>query len=181
MTAPPKTADPLAPPEGPVEVAVNDPDVLHRLQIYARQIIRTPGACHEDIVHEACMRALRNPGKFDSQMGKIVNWLCGFILKIGLEQRRKFAQTPRLERNLEHLAAPEVRDQLELDELNVLLGTLLHRLDEKYRVPVELCRLRGWEYSAVAEHLQLTEVTVRQRVSRGINQLRMFAAKGGQS
>jgi RNA polymerase sigma factor (sigma-70 family) len=67
----------------------------------------------------------------------------------------------------------------ERKELRAAISDELSRLPEKYRVPVELCHLRGLKHDEAARLLDLPVGTVKSRLDRGKRRLRDTLARRG--
>jgi RNA polymerase sigma-70 factor, ECF subfamily len=146
--------------------------LLPRLKRYARQLTRDPIAA-DDLVQDCLARAL----------GKIHLWDPGTDLRawlftilhnqhIGLARRdmRQRAHTQWLNSASNRALAPTQGVQLELRDLKRALA----KLPEEQRSVILLIGLEGMGYEEAAAAVDLPVGTVRSRVSRGREALRMM-------
>jgi RNA polymerase sigma-70 factor (ECF subfamily) len=146
--------------------------LIPRLQRYARQLTRDPIAA-DDLVQDCLSRAL----------GKIHLWDPGSDLRawlftilhnqhIGLARRdmRRRAHRQLLQSDCSGALAPTQGVQLELRDLERALA----KLPEEQRSVILLIGLEGMGYEEAAAALNLPVGTVRSRVARGREALRMM-------
>lgn len=169
----PEVATPAttAPPDDPVRAAVQDREVERKLLAQARAILRRPGIEHEDVVREACRRALANAHKFTPERGSVTVWLGGFVRHVAREEFKKAARSPNTDSGLDRLPA-RVSDEVGMDDLRSVLHRHLAALPEPLHRAVELRHLEQLDYPAIAATEGTTEATARQRVCRGLALLR---------
>ncbi len=120
---------------------------LHEEQDIADVLQDTILACFENI------SALRNPNYFKT-------WL----IRILINKCKDFLQKNKSYCALDAVAEPAVSDrtqsQLEFEEL-------LDSLDEKYRIVLALYYVEGFKIREIAQILDISENTVKTRLSRG--------------
>jgi RNA polymerase sigma factor (sigma-70 family) len=146
--------------------------LLPRLKRYARQLTRDPVAA-DDLVQDCLTRAL----------GKIHLWDPGTDLRawlftilhnqhIGLARRdmRQRAHSQRLNSDSSRALAPTQGVQLEMRDLERALA----KLPEEQRSAILLIGLEGMGYEEAAAAANLPVGTVRSRVARGREALRMM-------
>ena len=126
----------------------------------------------EDLAQETFLTAwrqlvaLREPDKLRA-------WLAGIARNVVLRSRRVWRRQPvhqadRLEDHPESGSSePMPVDAVMSREEAELLWRALERIPEAYRTPLVLFYREHRSIEAVARHLALTEITVRQRLSRG--------------
>jgi len=124
----------------------------------------------EDVAQEAFvsawkqLRNLRETGRFRA-------WVCGIARQIALSQiRRRDRRSERAPLETPGDAAAETvspRDEAIVSEEAVLLWQTLDRLADSYREPLVLFYREQQSVAAVATALDLSEDTVKQRLSRG--------------
>jgi RNA polymerase sigma factor (sigma-70 family) len=126
----------------------------------------------EDLAQETFVTAweglaeLREPAKLRS-------WLCGIVrFRIGKQLRRQGREPVHAAEPMEAMdqsAAPEAlpSDQAITNEEKAILWRSLERIPEIYREPLVLFYREHQSIETVAINLDLTEDTVKQRLSRG--------------
>jgi RNA polymerase sigma-70 factor, ECF subfamily len=146
--------------------------LIPRLTRYARLLTRDPVAA-EDLVQDCLARAL----------GKIHLWEPGTDLRAWLfailhnqhigharREMRQRAHSRSLHRNTEVTLAPPQAAQLEIRDLTRALA----KLPEEQRSAILLVGLEGMGYDEAASVSKLPVGTVRSRVSRGRESLRVM-------
>jgi TIGR03009 family protein len=93
------------------------------------------------------------------------NWLYGVAYRTALKAKGAIARRRVKERPLRDLPGPPAGNEA-WRELRPVLDQELHRLPEKYRVPVVLCILEGQSRKAAAEQLGWPEGTLSGRLAR---------------
>jgi RNA polymerase sigma factor (sigma-70 family) len=102
----------------------------------------------------------------------LANWLYGVAYRTAQHARDRIAR--RLQREREAASMPAPRSELltSLNELGRLLDEELHRLPEKYRLPLVLCYLEGKTNKEAASLLGWPSGSMSHRLERGRNLLR---------
>jgi RNA polymerase sigma factor (sigma-70 family) len=109
---------------------------------------------------------LREPAKLRS-------WLCGIVrFRIGKQLRQQAREPVHAAEPMEAMdqsAAPEAlpSDHVITNEEKAILWRSLERIPELYREPLVLFYREHQSVEAVAQNLELSEDTVKQRLSRG--------------
>lgn len=128
----------------------------------------------EDVAQEAFIEGWQELGSL-REPEKLRSWLCG-ILRNKIRRRRRTASRraeyradPIDETPAAELASPDepVEDRIMKDEEQALLWQALERVPELYREPLVLFYREHQSIEHVACHLDLTEATAKQRLSRG--------------
>src|SRR6266536_1259683 len=142
---PPAAAD-------PVRDAVADPDARAGL---GRRSAGRPRSTREDeaqdVVQEACERALARGAEYNPAVGTVTAWLHGFLdrtlLSLGRQARRQPAQQPD---DWDETAADPrlVSDGAAADRLDA--ATVLDRLAAEHRAVLELRLVQGLNHAAIA-------------------------------
>jgi RNA polymerase sigma factor (sigma-70 family) len=91
-------------------------------------------------------------------------WLYGVAYRTALEARNKRGRRRAKEKQVGAMPHPTVEPDDTWQELKPLLDKELHRLPEKFRVPVVLCDLEGLPRRQVARQLGLPEGTLSSRL-----------------
>jgi RNA polymerase sigma-70 factor (ECF subfamily) len=135
-------------------------------------------ALAEEVVSDVFFEIWRGADGFrgDSQVS---TWIFGIAhFKVLTAVRRKFAKSvasviPTKVETLHGFAADtHVSDEFESREALRDALRAIDRLPEGQREALRLSVLEGWDYTAIAKHLGVTENTVKTRVSRARARLR---------
>lgn len=123
-----------------------------------------------EAVQEAFLDLIRNPGQFDPQRGTPQSLLFGMV-------RNRLRRARRLERE-EALVEDEIADDdlllnLERAERVSAVRDAILGLPEHYREVVLLCEIEECSYEDCADALGLPIGTVRSRLSRARQQLKL--------
>lgn len=123
-----------------------------------------------EAVQEAFLDLIRNPGQYDPQRGTPVSLLFGMV-------RNRLRHVRRLERE-EALVEDEAADEdlllnLERAERVSAVRDAILGLPEHYREVVLLCEIEECSYEDCAHALGLPVGTVRSRLSRARQQLKL--------
>jgi RNA polymerase sigma factor (sigma-70 family) len=97
---------------------------------------------------------------------RVGNWLYGVAYHTALKARAAAVQRRRKERQVGAMHVAEAPEEI-WEKLHGLLDQELHRLPDKYRVPIVLCELEGKTRKEAARQLGWAEGTVASRLSRG--------------
>lgn len=112
------------------------------------------------------------------KMTSLGSWLHGVANRTALKARAQSVTRQK------HEARVPVRETFEPDDLSwrevqLVLHEELNKLSERYRVPLVLCYLEGKTQEQAAEELGLAKSTLRERVERGRDVLRVRLVQRG--
>jgi len=147
-----------------------------RLDRAARLVLRDPELAR-DAVQEGLIRAwrdlpaLRDADRFDA-------WLHRLTINACIDQTRRRRRRP-IEVELEPLHAPAVADVSGALAERDLVDTVLRRLDEKGRAIVVLHYYLGMPLTEVAATLGIPSGTVKSRLHRALEDMRLAMATDG--
>ena len=129
-------------------------------------------AASEDVAQEAFVTAWQKIGDLRDPE-RLRPWLARITRNVSLRQRRgrKYENLPE-ELNEAADISPLPNELTASDEEAQLVRDHLRSLPEKYRLPLVLFYREGQSVRLVAEALEISEDTVRQRLSRGRAKLR---------
>ena len=99
-------------------------------------------------------------------------WLHGVAYRVASRVRARVAPAPGRGTQSAQPEAIESACDLEQRELRALLDEEIHRLPEKYRLPVVLCYLEGRTHEQAARRLRCSAGSVRGRLDRARQKLR---------
>jgi RNA polymerase sigma factor (sigma-70 family) len=103
---------------------------------------------------------------------QVSSWLYGVAYRTALRAKAQRALQRKFEKPLVDVPADEPVAELVWQELRPILDQELHRLPEKYRVPLVLCYLEGKSKRQAARQLGRPEGTVSTQLARGRAMLR---------
>jgi RNA polymerase sigma factor (sigma-70 family) len=108
------------------------------------------------------------------------NWLYGVAARVALDARATKGRQQHHERHFGMRAADALTDDdLDRSELAAVLHEELLRLPERYRIPLVLCYLEGLSHEEAALRSGRPVGTVRSRLARGREKLRVRLARRG--
>lgn len=119
----------------------------------------------DDIIQEGFIRIFQNIHSFSNQ-GSFEGWCKRIVINTAINHYRKFIKT---ESEIDYnsvdegdMAAVEIADRLEVDELHALIN----KLPEKYRLIIHLFAIDGYSHKEISEMLQVEESTSSSQYSR---------------
>ncbi len=107
------------------------------------------------------------------------NWLFGVAFRVSSRARAGAARMCALEPSDEERLAVEGGHDAERHELRSALDEEIHRLPEKFRVPVILCDLEGKTHAETAQRLGCPVGTVKSRLARARGRLQVRLIRRG--
>jgi RNA polymerase sigma factor (sigma-70 family) len=132
----------------------------------------------EDVYQATFLLLARKAGSI-RKSGSVSSWLYGVAHRLALRARSDAAR----QRERQHQAATpresSAPDALTVRELREVLDDELARLPDKYRAPLLLCYFEGMTHEEAARQLGWTPRSVKDRLERGRNRLRVRLAKRG--
>jgi RNA polymerase sigma factor (sigma-70 family) len=151
---------------------------------------------HSSMVLAICRRSLDDPGDVDDAFqatflvlarrastvrvsATLASWLFVVARRTCTMANRTSARRRQTERRAAEQRPVESRHDGESGELAGLICDEVARLPDAYRLPVVLCLLEGRTRAEAAEQLQWTEDTVRGRLARARQRLRVRLARRG--
>jgi RNA polymerase sigma factor (sigma-70 family) len=109
----------------------------------------------------------------------LASWLHGVAYRIATKARVGAARRRVKERQVAVMAAVETERDYTSSELRQILDEEIHRLPERYRVPLILCHLQGKTNGQAAQQLGCAEGTILSRLSRARQRLRTRLLRRG--
>ena len=159
-TAPSRAADPRA-------------EVFELVCRHVRKLTGAGAADYDDIVQSAAERVLRELPKYEGR-ASLSTWVFRVCYTVMIDQRRvhrrwlsRFRLEPASELADVASVPPGAEQQLRRLERNRRLQTVLQRMSPKLSSVLMLHDLQGMSVEAVAEALDLNELTVRSRLRDG--------------
>lgn len=147
-----------------------------KIKRYARRFLTDPKDA-EDAAQEAFIKAYRNIQSFDTSR-KFSSWLYRIAHNecINFLRKRKTESLPLFDLDVlfPHLAREEHLDDMNVRQTKEEIELALGRLDPKYREPLILYYLEGFDYREIADILHIPVATVGVRLARGRKILKNF-------
>jgi RNA polymerase sigma factor (sigma-70 family) len=106
-------------------------------------------------------------------------WLHGVAWRVAMRARAASARRRRHERRAAEMASRTVEPAVNADDAEALLHEEIRRLPERFRTAVVLCDLEGLTTDHAAAKLGLPVGTVRSRLARGRDRLRIRLVRRG--
>jgi RNA polymerase sigma factor (sigma-70 family) len=107
------------------------------------------------------------------------SWLYGVAYHVAREAKARAHRRRTHERQAQDMATPESLAEAVWPELKPVLDEELHRLPDKYRVPLVLCYLQGKTNRQAASELGWPVGSISRRLARGRELLRRSLARRG--
>ena len=124
----------------------------------------------EDIVQDVFIKTYRNIQSFDTSR-KFSSWLYRIAHNecINFLKKKQVESVPMFDLDVffPHIAHQEHTDEVNNQELKEILESSLKKLDVKYREPLVLCYIEGFDYKEIADILHIPVATVGVRLTRG--------------
>jgi RNA polymerase sigma factor (sigma-70 family) len=141
-----------------------------------RRILRDDHAA-EDAFQATFLVLVRKADRL-KERGLLTSWLYGVALRVSQKERARGERRRSVERQAAE-RTPRIASGTEPTELRHLIDEEIHRLPERYRLPVLLCHVEGLRHDEVARRLGCPVGTVESRLSRAREQLRTRLARRG--
>jgi len=174
---------------GPVEIGTESDEILVRKiqngdsEIFAKILARYSAKIEryvrkflydqkdaEDTVQEVFIKAYRNIRSFDPDR-KFSSWLYRIAHNeaINFLRKKKIETLPLfdLDTLFPHLARQEHKNESDTQQIKELMESSISKLDLKYREPLVLYYLEGFDYKEIADILHVPIATVGVRMNRG--------------
>jgi RNA polymerase sigma factor (sigma-70 family) len=111
--------------------------------------------------------------------GSVSSWLYGVAHRLALRARSDAARQRERENQATPVRESSGPDDLTVRELREVLDDELARLPDKYWAPLLLCYFEGMTHEEASRQLGWTPRSVKDRLERGRNRLRVRLAKRG--
>lgn len=132
----------------------------------------------EQVLQDTFVKAWRHGGSYDATKGRLFTWLLNIARNTAIDATRTaHFQKSRKTESLDALVHSPGGEGLNPDQIGV--KEIVDRLDEKYRVLIELVYFKGYTQEEVAEETGIPLGTIKTRLRYAINELRgIFGEKG---
>ncbi len=125
----------------------------------------------EDAFQATFLVLVRKAGSI-AKADSVGSWLYGVAVRTAARVKAELASRKMHERQAIVVSAPQAETDLLWRDLRPVLDEELHRLPEKYRLPVVLCYLEGKTYEEAAQQTGWSKGTVSTRLTRARELLR---------
>lgn len=123
----------------------------------------------DDAVQVSFILIFKNIEQFKPELGRFKSWAAKIAINSSLKINRKHSYPLQDLDNITHIPVPAVALQ------NMNVENLLHLLDkigEDYKTVFMMSVVDGFEYKEISDTLQISEESVRKRLSRARQKLR---------
>lgn len=131
----------------------------------------------EQVLQDTFVKVWRNSASYDASKGRLFTWLVNIARNTAIDATRTaHFQHYRKTESLDHLVHKPGGDTLNPDHVGV--REVVGRLDEKYRLLIELIYFQGYTQEEAAEATGIPIGTIKTRLRYAIGELRkMFGEK----
>lgn len=131
----------------------------------------------EQVLQDTFVKAWRNGARYDASKGRLFTWLLNIARNTAIDATRTtHFQKSRKTDSADTLVHSPGGESIHPDQIGV--REVVNRLDEKYRVLIDLIYFKGYTQEEVAEETGIPLGTIKTRLRYAINELRgVFGAK----
>jgi RNA polymerase sigma-70 factor (ECF subfamily) len=149
----------------------------------AMRVLQNPTLA-EEVLQDTFVKVWREPGKWNPEGGKLVNWLATVTRYTAIDRLRKELRQPPLTPapldEIPHLAAKVGNiDELAWHDTH-LLQSLMDQLPPPQLEVIQLAFWQGMTHSEISQKLALPLGTVKSRLQLGLRRLRALADEEAQ-
>lgn len=129
----------------------------------------------EDVVQEAFVKAWRHRTNYDASKGTLFTWLLNIARNTAIDKTRsaEFRANGKIQ-TLDPAVYNGYKWSVEFNPDHIGLDKLIKKLEEKYRIIVELIFYKGFTQNEVMEHLDIPLGTVKSRLRIALRELRKY-------
>lgn len=129
----------------------------------------------QQVLQDTFLKAWRNAAAYDESKGRLFTWLLNIARNTAIDATRTaHFQHSRQTDSLDRLVSNPGGVSLNPDHVG--LREMVDRLDEKYRMLIELVYFRGYTQEEVAQETGLPLGTIKTRLRYAMNELRALFA-----
>ena len=129
-------------------------------------------ALAKDVVQESLIKIWKNGEKYNPEKGSLFNWMLNIVRRTQIDKTR----SPNFRANDKiQSIQPLVSDEKWSDQLNtntIGLRDIVNKLDEKYRLIIELLYFQGYSQSEISKKWDMPLGTVKTRTRIALRELR---------
>ncbi len=138
----------------------------------------------EEVMQDTFVKVWREPGKWNPEGGRLVNWLATVTRYTAIDRLRKELRQPPLSPapldEIPHLAASVgVIDELAWNDTH-LLQSIMEQLPAAQLEVIKLAFWQGMTHTEISQKLELPLGTVKSRLQLGLRRLRTLADEKAQ-
>lgn len=128
----------------------------------------------EDVVQEAFIKAWRHSMNYEQSKGTLFTWLLNIARNTAIDKTRSVDF--RSNGKIQSLDSNVFKDtwSVEFNTDGIGLDKLIRKLEEKYRIIVELIFYKGFTQNEVTKHLDIPLGTVKSRLRIALRELRKY-------
>jgi len=132
----------------------------------------------EQVLQDTFVKAWRNGASYDASKGRLFTWLLNIARNSAIDATRTaHFQKSRKTDSLDSLVHSPGGESINTDMIGV--KEVVDRMDEKYRMLIELIYFKGYTQEEAAEETGIPLGTIKTRLRFAINELRkVFGEKG---
>jgi len=123
-----------------------------------------------DIVQETFIKAYRNIESFDTKR-KFSSWLYRIAHNecINFLKKKKLEKIPFFDLDVlfPHISREKHQEEVNTEQIKEMVDTSMGKLDVKYREPLLLYYIEGFDYKEISDILRIPVDTVGMRLTRG--------------
>jgi RNA polymerase sigma-70 factor (ECF subfamily) len=129
----------------------------------------------EDVLQETFVKAWRHSANYDQSKGSIFTWLLNIARNTAIDKTRsiEFRQRGKIQTLDQYVSVGDTWS-IEFNPDLIGLDKIVRKLEEKYRIIVELIFFQGLTQREVTEHLDIPLGTVKSRLRIALRELRKY-------
>lgn len=127
----------------------------------------------EHVLQDTFLKAWNKIDSFSSKKAKFSTWIINIARNTAIDMLRSkhYKQSLKLI-SLEYIPMDRTKTPgLKIETLDI--KDIVHKLDEKYRIVIDMVYFKGFTHSETAKRLQIPLGTVKSRVRRAFKDLRI--------
>jgi len=130
----------------------------------------------DEVLQETLLKVWKNGENYDSTKGQLFTWLFNLARNTAIDATRTAHFQRR--KNMEPFDEATCPSESRYDSLDYLdLSFHLARLEEKYRILIELTYFKGYTQEEISKEMQIPVGTVKTRLRSGIERLQKIFPK----
>lgn len=128
----------------------------------------------EEVLQDTFVKVWQNADKYDASKGRLFTWLANIARNTAIDKKRsaKYQQSSKTD-SLDGYVYEDQRWSTNASVKDTGLAQVIQSLDEKYRVLIEKAYFEGYTQSQLEKELELPLGTVKSRLRKAINELRL--------
>ena len=125
------------------------------------------------VLQDTFLKVWHKIDAYNKYRGRFLTWVLNVAKNTAIDMLRskQYRESSKLT-SLEELPGRPVKTEIQVDYIGV--KDIINRLDEKYRIIIELIYFSGYTYAEAAEELAIPLGTVKSRVRKAFSELRVL-------